>query len=788
MADTNFNGPGQPGGAERGEIVPASSVLDKSGSNQLIVRSGFGRVQNSAPAFDPMMLMKSFRRRWTLAIGLGFLAAVVVGVTAVLVMPPAKYSTRAILRVSQFVPRIIFTTGEQQTEYQTFRSTQLQLIRSAVVLGPALRDPKVAALPVVKAQPDPLQWLEEQVLAAFPANAEVLTISMTSANPLELEPIVDAVVKSYMDTVVEEDHQARVARLESLKKMYDKYQEDLRTKRTSLRTLSNTVGTDDRQTLALKQGFELENLQYLQRELMAIETQLRKFKTALPEIEKVEKIEKTAETTETAAKDAPAQAPTKPKIDEATITQAIETKVANDPRVHEMSKELDRLKNNYYRMKGLTRSLDDPALSSARAKYRAAIAARDDLKDHIRDDIMSNVAMQAEQAGANPSGTTVVNGQPVTNKSLVTRYKAEISALERGRGDLVSDIDKRRTEIMKLNGTTIDLQTEQADIALLGDTAHTIGKEVEALEVELMAPKRITLLAKAETPRRKEMMKQYLMCGGAAFGAFALAILGVSFWEMRSMRIGSVDEVVNHLGIALVGALPALPNRNGRLSKADDQRWQGLLVESIDATRTMLLHSSRANSTRAVLITSAMKGEGKTSLSAHLATSLARSGRKTLLIDCDLRRPQLHQLFDVPRVPGLCELLRGEAELNDVIRPTPVDDLNMIPAGHCDGMALQAIAQDGVRDILNVLKKRYDFIIIDSAPVLPVVDTMLLSQQVDAVLFSIMRDVSRIPHVQAAYERLSTLGVKILGAVVSAAERRDYMHMYDYEYQTVESA
>ena len=94
---------------------------------------------------------------------------------------------------------------------------------------------------------------------------------------------------------------------------------------------------------------------------------------------------------------------------------------------------------------------------------------------------------------------------------------------------------------------------------------------------------------------------------------------------------------------------------------------------------------------------------------------------------------------------------------------------------------------ENFRDILQLLKKRYDFIIIDSAPVLPVVDTLLLSQQVDAVLFSIMRDVSRIPHVRAAHERLESLGVKLLGAVVSAAERRDYMHMYDYEYQQIEA-
>ena len=98
-----------------------------------------------------------------------------------------------------------------------------------------------------------------------------------------------------------------------------------------------------------------------------------------------------------------------------------------------------------------------------------------------------------------------------------------------------------------------------------------------------------------------------------------------------------------------------------------DRYWQNLMLESIDATRTMLIHAARTGSHRVVMITSAVGGEGKTSLASHLATSLARSGLRTLLIDADLRSPSIHRLFDLPLGPGLSEVLRGEVDLADAI-------------------------------------------------------------------------------------------------------------------------
>src|SRR5262249_28565771 len=150
--------------------------------------------------------------------------------------------------------------------------------------------------------------------------------------------------------------------------------------------------------------------------------------------------------------------------------------------------------------------------------------------------------------------------------------------------------------------------------------------------------------------------------------------------------------------IKMIGTVPALPSRRqlqmSGANGAPDNNWQSILTESVDTVRTMLLHTARSESLRVVMVTSATGGEGKTSLSSHLAASLARSGRKTLLLDTDLRKPAIHRLFGVNRLPGLCELLRNEVELAETIQSTPAPGLSLIPAGACDNFALQALAQD----------------------------------------------------------------------------------------------
>jgi capsular exopolysaccharide synthesis family protein len=244
----------------------------------------------------------------------------------------------------------------------------------------------------------------------------------------------------------------------------------------------------------------------------------------------------------------------------------------------------------------------------------------------------------------------------------------------------------------------------------------------------------------------------------------------VALVEFRSRRVNSSDEVTFGLGIPTVGTVPVLPPRVLRAALGSgavrDGYWQARLTESVDALRTFLLRAL-SEGPHVVMVTSAVQGEGKTSLASQLAASLARAWRKTLLIDGDLRKPAAHKLFELPVEPGLSEVLRGELDLGDVIRPTALGRLWLMPAGSWDAHALQALAQEGAGNFFEQLREEYEFVIVDSCPVLPVTDTLLLGQHVDTVLFSVLRGTSRLPTLYAAWQRLAALEIPVLGAVVA---------------------
>ena len=208
-----------------------------------------------------------------------------------------------------------------------------------------------------------------------------------------------------------------------------------------------------------------------------------------------------------------------------------------------------------------------------------------------------------------------------------------------------------------------------------------------------------------------------------------------------------------------------------------------MMTESVDSARTMILHASRLEPQKIIMIASAMKGEGKTTLSCLLSASMHRAGRKTLLIDGDLRCPAIHKVIDCVPGSGLSELLRNEVRLDEVIMPAVGSGFDYLPAGKVDGEALRGIVDGRLGELLSELRCRYDQIIIDSPPTLFVSDAAMIAQHVDSVVMSVLREVSQAPKVYAAYEQLSELNVRILGAVVGGARTEEtFGHGYSYGY------
>src|SRR5262249_30749049 len=151
----------------------------------------------------------------------------------------------------------------------------------------------------------------------------------------------------------------------------------------------------------------------------------------------------------------------------------------------------------------------------------------------------------------------------------------------------------------------------------------------------------------------------------------------------------------------------------------------------------------------------------------HLAASLARAGLGTLLIDADVRNPTVHKLFGITGGAGFSEAVCGKVAPASGVLVTSVPGLFLMPAGPGGGQVGLALDQGGGQRLLEPLRAGYDIIIIDSSPVLPVADALLVGQQVDGVLLSVLCQVSRLNNLYAAWQRVEELGIPTLGVVIN---------------------
>ena len=185
---------------------------------------------------------------------------------------------------------------------------------------------------------------------------------------------------------------------------------------------------------------------------------------------------------------------------------------------------------------------------------------------------------------------------------------------------------------------------------------------------------------------------------------------------------------------------------------------------------------------RSFLITSAYRGEGKSTIASHLALTVARfKGKKSLIVDADLRRPRLHDIFAVAREPGLLECLEGKIDPLAAIKDTAVENLKVIPAGAHTQSPAHLFEGDILSDIFKKIRFYYDIVIVDCAPVIPVSDPMLIASEVDGVILVLLAGKTPRNAALRACDILRNGNANMLGVVVNnLSEVLPYY--YDYKY------
>ncbi len=206
------------------------------------------------------------------------------------------------------------------------------------------------------------------------------------------------------------------------------------------------------------------------------------------------------------------------------------------------------------------------------------------------------------------------------------------------------------------------------------------------------------------------------------------------------------------------------------------------VTESYRVLRTNLQFLVLDRPLKSMVVTSAAPGEGKTLTTANLAIVIAQGGDRVVVVDADLRRPALHRAFGLPNRPGLTNVLVGGAALDSALQETNIGGLQVLTSGPIPPNPAELLASRAMRDLLAELGERFDMVVVDSPPALPVTDALVLSRSVDGVLMVVTAASTPYQVVQRACDALKKVQARLLGVVLTQVRFGGPLDYYYYYY------
>ena len=307
----------------------------------------------------------------------------------------------------------------------------------------------------------------------------------------------------------------------------------------------------------------------------------------------------------------------------------------------------------------------------------------------------------------------------------------------------------------------------------------------EAGVVQGLKSSNITIVDPGRAPGQPKTPNVPVYMAIAIFGGWVIGCFCGFLVHTLDNRIDTVHDLEAILKHSPLGVLPEMPlpsiaKGKGVLALADPT---STYVEALRAVRSALLLSRTGAPPKVILITSSIAGEGKSFCSLNLAGLLAQSGRRTLLVDTDLRRGTLRKRLDLPHGPGLSDLLAGQLTEQPVLAVEGIENLYVLIAGRRPPNPTDLLESDALKAWLEQVKEDYDFIILDSAPVLPVTDSVALNVLADVTLLIVRSRLTERPQLQRSYTLLSRGGNHYVGVVLNGLSASDSSYYGYYGYR-----
>jgi polysaccharide biosynthesis transport protein len=307
-------------------------------------------------------------------------------------------------------------------------------------------------------------------------------------------------------------------------------------------------------------------------------------------------------------------------------------------------------------------------------------------------------------------------------------------------------------ELGDLSETAKDLGYKRTQLSVLqSDTTQTLLESYltrykETREQEAIIRPDARVITAAVLPEQPDFPSRNLVLLAGLVASSALGVVLAFVRDVIDRTVRSVADAERTLNVPVIQALPAIPRRAlGSSGPADYviRNPASTYAESLRAMVTTLKAVARPNATQRILVTSAIRGEGKSATAAALARLLQRSGYSVALIECDLRRPTLAEVLTCSSQPGLRQVLEGEAGIGVVLQRDPASGMSFVAAGGTSNSSLFLLQSVRMKEFMDRLSSSHDILVLDSLPVIPLPDAHTLSELVDATVLFAAGDRSR---------------------------------------------
>jgi capsular exopolysaccharide synthesis family protein len=582
-------------------------------------------------------------------------------------------------------------------------------------------------------------WLMRNIQVSAPMESEVVQVRLRGENAKEVTQIVNAVTQAYLNDVVNKEKTERLQRRDTLERKYKENMAEVRANLDTYHNLAKSLGTSDSAEVATQRALLLDHLGTLRAQINQNQRDLTLIDAELAIMDAKDKGEIS--------------------LEQAVPEETVDALLLRDPQFAELRERLAAIEESMaYQSERSARGGSDPAVKRLEAMRDSMVRRLEDRKEELRPQIVAQLALDSSNRRTGAAAES-----PVV---LRMRRKILADQLE----DANKQFDKVADEVRALGAANADLLARKQEIEQLMKVTDQMGVQLNATEIDVGMPNRVELIEEASPPEGSDDLFRTMLSALAATAGLVLGGGAIVLFEYLRDRVSTPDEVAQRVGLRVIGTVP-------RVSRSRKRPNDSHVSECVDGIRAVVSQTGR-EAPRVILVTSAVEHEGKTTFAAQLAASLARSGKRTLLLDGDLRHPNVHLALGLDLRAGLPEVLRGEVSADEAVQPTAIDGLFAVTGGACDYAAITALSRPESAAVIKHYREGFDHVVIDAGPVLAFADVLLLGQLSDIAIVATMRDVSRMPQVTSAVDRLRSVGIRVLGAVVNgvtdSAPRRLY--------------